>query len=81
MATTAPKDTGPIVFVRSSLEGLTDRELTRIAVEADLSLATVRNIRSARNGGNPVYGTVMKLHELMTKRAEAAAKPAKRGRK
>lgn len=76
MATTAPEDTGPIVFVRAALTGLTDQELTRIAADADFSIGTLRNIR---NGNNPLYGNVMKLHDFLSK--QAAAKPAKRGRK
>ena len=77
MSTTTPEESGPIVFVRASLAGLSPKELTRIAADSDISPRTLVNIQK---GSGAQYSTVMKLHDLL-KKAEIEAQAAKRGKK
>lgn len=68
----------PIDFVRAALAPMSPKELIRIAADTDLSPRTLDNIRKGRDAN---YSTVMKLHDLLRKIADAAAAPAKRSKK
>ncbi len=64
---------GPIDYVREQLADMAPKDMARIAVDADMHIRTLNNIKA---GGGAQYDTVMRLHATL-KNAERAQRGKK----
>jgi hypothetical protein len=62
-------------FVREQLNALPAGELPRLAVEADMTERTVRNVKAAKRGVQ--YDTVKRLYKILSEARAAEAAAAK----